>query len=383
MTRPIACMACLFLFCLLPLSAGAQQTEAGLSSHDIDATPHPRQVEVAFVLDTTGSMSGLIESAKRKIWSIANSIVDQYPDTEIRFGLVGYRDLGDEYVTRHFPLTKDAQSIYAQLLRFSANGGGDTPESVNEALEVALTKLGWSDPQQIKASRVLFLVGDAPPQMQYKQDRKYPEIIADAVQKGIIVNTVQCGDMASTRAVWRKMARLGKGDYMAIPQDGGKITIVVTPYDEEIIILQRKLNMTVIPYGSAVRQSEVKAKTEMLKSEASAESAADMSSYINKKSAGKAVITGTGDLVEDLMENRAALSAQPSAALPPEMRKMSPDERAAYVKQKIAERKALSQELAELTKKRDAYAREQEEKTPEPADSFDVNVKKTLRKQLK
>jgi hypothetical protein len=64
-------------------------------------------VEVAFVLDTTGSMGPLIEGAKRKIWSIATAIVDANPDAEIRMGLVAYRDIGDEYVTKKFDLTTD------------------------------------------------------------------------------------------------------------------------------------------------------------------------------------------------------------------------------------------------------------------------------------
>ncbi len=101
-------------------------------------------VEVVFVLDTTGSMAGLIEGAKRKIWSIATSIVDCSPDAEIRMGLVAYRDIGDEYVTKRFDLTTDIQDLYADLLRLRAAGGGDWPESVNEALYVAVTKMSWS-----------------------------------------------------------------------------------------------------------------------------------------------------------------------------------------------------------------------------------------------
>src|ERR1700704_3390577 len=66
-------------------------------------------VEVAFVLDTTGSMGPLIEGAKRKIWSIATAIVDANPGAEIRMGLVAYRDIGDEYVTKTFNLTTDIQ----------------------------------------------------------------------------------------------------------------------------------------------------------------------------------------------------------------------------------------------------------------------------------
>ena len=76
-------------------------------------------VEVGFVLDTTGSMGPLIEGAKRKIWSIATSIVDTNPDAEIRMGLVAYRDIGDEYVTKVFPLTTDIQDLYANLLELA------------------------------------------------------------------------------------------------------------------------------------------------------------------------------------------------------------------------------------------------------------------------
>ena len=111
-------------------------------------------VEVAFVLDTTGSMGGLIEGAKRKIWSIATAIVDSNPDADIRMGLVAYRDIGDDYVTRTFDLTTDIQDLYANLLEMKARGGGDWPESVNEALDVAVNKLRWTPYQRHQADRV-------------------------------------------------------------------------------------------------------------------------------------------------------------------------------------------------------------------------------------
>src|SRR5712671_3819882 len=125
-------------------------------------------VEVAFVLDTTGSMGPLIEAAKRKIWSIATAIIDCSPDAEIRMGLVAYRDIGDVYVTRTYDLTTDIQDLYGELLNLRAQGGGDWPESVNEALYVGVQKLSWS--QGRNTTRVLFLVGDAPPHMDYPQD---------------------------------------------------------------------------------------------------------------------------------------------------------------------------------------------------------------------
>src|SRR6185295_18935130 len=113
-------------------------------------------VEVAFVLDTTGSMAGLIEGAKRKIWSIATSIIDANPAAEIRMGLVAYRDIGDDYVTKTFDLTADIQDLYARLLELKARGGGDWPESVNEALDVAVNKLQWTSGGD--TSRIVFLV---------------------------------------------------------------------------------------------------------------------------------------------------------------------------------------------------------------------------------
>ena len=126
-------------------------------------------VEVVFVLDTTGSMGQLIESAKRKIWSIATSILDSSANAEVRMGLVAYRDIGDDYVTKTFDLTTDIQDIYAHLLDLKAQGGGDWPESVNEALYVAVTKLAWSEksrsitvePNSVEpnTTRIMFLVG--------------------------------------------------------------------------------------------------------------------------------------------------------------------------------------------------------------------------------
>ncbi|HEX8026909.1 MAG TPA: vWA domain-containing protein, partial [Vicinamibacterales bacterium] len=149
-------------------------------------------VEVAFVLDTTGSMGGLIEGAKRKIWSIATTIIDANPDAEIRMGLVAYRDIGDDYVTKKFDLTTDIQDIYANLLELKARGGGDWPESVNEALYVAVDKLSWTKTGDI--CRIVFLVGDAPPHMDYADDVKFPDTCKLAMEKGILINTVQCGD---------------------------------------------------------------------------------------------------------------------------------------------------------------------------------------------
>lgn len=148
----------------------------------------PQQVQVTFVLDTTGLMMDLIEGAKQKIWSIANSILDVNPNAEISMALIGYRDRGDEYVLRQHHMTRDVQGIYSDLRRFTADGGGDTPELVNEALEAAVRGQDWAEGDDIR--RIIFLVGDAPPHMDYQDGPRYSEVVAEARDKGIIVNTI-------------------------------------------------------------------------------------------------------------------------------------------------------------------------------------------------
>ena len=145
------------------------------------------KVDVVFVLDTTGSMGGLIETAKEKIWSIATTMASAQQAPEIRIGLVAYRDRGDAYVTRVVDLSSDLDSVYATLMDFQAQGGGDTPESVNKALYDAVHSMSWS--QNDQAYQAIFLVGDAPPHMDYNEVR-YPEIVATAKQKVIVINTV-------------------------------------------------------------------------------------------------------------------------------------------------------------------------------------------------
>ena len=340
-------------------------------------------VEVAFVLDTTGSMGPLIEGAKRKIWSIATAIVDANPDAEIRMGLVAYRDIGDEYVTKTFNLTTDIQDLYANLLELKARGGGDWPESVNEALDVAVTKLSWTQGEEI--CRIMFLVGDAPPHMDYAQDTKYPEVLRKARERDILVNAVQAGGARDTERVWRSIAQLGHGRYIPIPQNGGHLVVIETPYDSEIIELQNEINGTVIPYGPREQRGDVERKTRQAAA-APAPVAAEMSGYLARnaaKSAG-AAITGAGDLVADVKTGRQKLDEVAKDDLPDRLRGMSADERHAFVDKQMAERKTLNERMAALVKKRDLYVREQAAKAPKPAaNSFDRAVAETLKAQVR
>ena len=169
------------------------------------------------------SMGGLIEGAKQKIWSIANEILASKPTPDLRIGLIGYRDRSDAYVTKTYDLSEDIDDIYAKLMKFQAQGGGDTPESVNQAIHEAVTKMKWDKDR--KVLKMIFLVGDAPPHMDYQDDVKYPAVCAKAAKNDIIINTVQCGNMASTTPIWKEIAKLAEGDYVAIAQSGGVAAI--------------------------------------------------------------------------------------------------------------------------------------------------------------
>ena len=355
---------------------------AGASYKALGATQAPAErIEVAFVLDTTGSMAGLIDGAKRKIWSIANTIVDVNPDADIRMALIGYRDQGDDYVVKTFDMTADIQALYGHLIRFQADGGGDTPESVNEALDAGISELSWSHEEG--ARRILFLVGDAPPHMDYANGPKYDRVLKEARDAGIIVNTVQAGGDPETTEYWREMAKLGAGQYFAIPQDGGQIEVVQSPYDDEIIRLQGRIDGTIILYGTREKRAETRSKVDT-RAAAPSSVQVDNSRYYSKKTASKEVVTGGGDLLDDVRNKVRSVEELKAEELPDELKGKSAAELKTIVAGKTAEREKLEAEMADLVKRRDDYLAQETAKQAEtkPSDSFDRSVTEALSSQL-
>ena len=358
--RVFHCLFALAAVLATALSAFAQDApkpEAEPAEKPAAEKKETPRAEVVFVLDSTGSMSGLIEGAKQKIWSIANSIISQDPAPEIKIGLISYRDKGDEYVTQIMDLTDDIDAVYAKLQSFRAAGGGDMPESVNQALNEAVTKMSWSPADQ-NVYRVIFLVGDCPPHMDYDDDVKYPETCKLAMEKFIIINTVQCGNNSSTTPIWQDIAKKSEGQFVQIAQTGGMI-VIRTPYDDEIAALTRELSSTVIPYGSMETQAAVVGK---LKRAERADAVLNASrAAFNVKSGGRAV-QGKGDLVQSLADDDMALEAVEEAYLPEEMKGLSKDELEKVVKEKTAKRAELNAKILDLSKKRDTWLAENAKK---------------------
>jgi Mg-chelatase subunit ChlD len=334
------------------------------------------RIEVCFVLDTTGSMGGLIEGAKQKIWSIANEMISAKPTPELKLGLIGYRDRGDEYVVKSFQLTDDIDSIYAHLRDFKAEGGGDEPESVNEALAEAIEKMPWS--QDRKVLKIIFLVGDAPPHMDYADGPKYPELCRIAAKKDLIINTVQCGSIAATTPIWKEIAKSSEGSYAAIAQSGG-VAVIATPMDDELSKLNKKIGDTLIPYGDADLRREVAAKQAFAES-APATAAADRLSYNAKTKKG---VQGRGELLDALASNAVKLESIDKKDLPVEFQKLTKQEIEARIVKTRAERDSLQKEVQELAKKRDAYIQAENKRLADAGkgDGFDEKVAETIHQQ--
>src|SRR5262245_23739862 len=106
-------------------AAGALVATATVRADDKPAQAPKPKVEVVFCLDTTGSMGGLIEGAKQKIWSISNQIASGKPTPDLKIGLVAYRDKGDAYVTKVTDLSDDLDAVHGNLKTFQAQGGGE------------------------------------------------------------------------------------------------------------------------------------------------------------------------------------------------------------------------------------------------------------------
>lgn len=338
------------------------------------------KIEVVFALDTTGSMGGLIHAAKEKIWSIATTMAQAQPAPEIKMGLVAYRDRGDAYITRVTDLTEDLDSVYATLMDFRANGGGDGPESVNQALYDAVNQVSWSNDQN--AYKVIFLVGDAPPHMDYQDDVKYPQTLAVANSRGIVVNTIQAGNSNDTRAVWQKIARTGAGHYAQVSQSGNAVAIA-TPYDKRLAELSARLDETRLYYGSAEERAKRELKQDAarkLHEGASVESRARRATF-NATQSGKSNFLGEGELVEDVASGRVELESLAPASLPAPMQRMAPEEQKAMIEETARQRADLKREIQELAGQRAEFLKEKVDALGGAAASLDHQLYGAIRDQ--
>ena len=127
-------------------------------------------------------MADEIDQIKATLLSISSRISDLPSQPDLRFGMVAYRDRGDDFVTQVYDFEPDPQRFVETIRGVVAHGGGDYPESLNEALHVAVHEPEWRPGDAI---RLMFLIADAPPQLGYQDDYSYADDMIEAHQQGI------------------------------------------------------------------------------------------------------------------------------------------------------------------------------------------------------
>jgi hypothetical protein len=241
-------------------------------------------------------------------------------------------------------------------------------------------RMSWSaDPN---AYKVIFLVGDAPPHMDYQDDVKYPATLAIAAQKGIVVNTIQCGGDLETHQQWQQIASSGQGGYFEVDQSGSAVAIT-TPYDAELAKLSAELDATRMSYGTKEEQARAVAKAEATSSLYTLSSSASQArrAAFNASAAGETNAIGERDRVADVATGRVDLATVAPATLPTPLQAMSADERKAAVDNNAAARADLQQKIKSLAKQRDEYAAKEIAASGGAKDSLDDKIYGAVREQ--
>ena len=327
-------------------------------------------------------MSGLIGAAKEKIWSIAGSLAQADPAPEIEMGLIFYRDRGDEFITRRIALSTDIDAVYAKLMQISAEGGGDLPESVNQALYESITKFAWDSSNQ--TYKTVFLVGDCPPHMDYRNDIKYPASCSLAKQKDIILNTILMGNDRDANRIWHEIANCSQGSFTQVNMNANDI-VVNTPYDSVIAVLSDEVDDTRLYHGTKFEKSLSDVKLSMSKSvtvNSKPNVKAQRAEY-NASKTGKVAYYGDREILEEYRMDKTSLETIKKEELPDEMKELSPAQRKVFVEQKIVKRDSLMKELTKYSLLRQTYIEKDLSKrdSAEVNHSFSNQIYKNIRKQ--
>ena len=331
------------------------------------------KIDVVFAVDTTGSMGGLIDGAKRTVWSIATHIKDIDQNADLHVGLIAYRDLGDEYVTKDFALTDDMDAVFAELSAYRAAGGGDIPEDVDAALYDAVHRMQWRD----GAKKMVFLVGDAPPATRGDVPA-FTDSVKEAAKQQIVVNTIRCGQAPETAQAWQQIAMLGNGDFSTIQQDGG-VQQLATPYDTKMAELSRRIDSTTVVYGDEAEHHAYAAEMAAVAA-APAPTVADRASYYAKpmaKGAGPAK-RAKADIVAGVATGSVDIDKLDDAKLPADFKGKSKAEIKAELETKAKQRAEAQKEITDLAKQRADYLKAHEK----DSGGFDSAVKATVDREL-
>lgn len=347
----------------------------GLCSSGLFAQDGPvrGKVDVVFCVDRSGSMDRVIETAKRKIWTIVNEVAQQKPTPILRIGLIGYGSADKDI--KFFPLSTDLDKVYEHLSTFRCDMGGD--EWVGWAILQAAEKMEWST--ETRALKMIFMVGNETA-MQGNEANFYTKTAPVALKKGITVNAIYCGKPGvEEEKTWRELASMSDGLYSQIDLSGGEVTIQ-TPHDKALVELNQKLNGTYLPFGRQGAAGKDKLE-EADRKTAGAGAAPAMAARAEAK-ASAVYNNAAWDLVDASKEKSFDLKSLKTEDLPAEMQKMTPEERKAHIEKTMKERETIQKEIAKVSAERQKYIDAEMKKQNLSADaSFDAAVRRTIQEQ--
>lgn len=330
------------------------------------------KIQVAILLDTSGSMSGLIDQAKSRLWNIVNTLTTlkyngKTPKIEISLYEYGsYNRYDGDYIRQITPLTTDLDLISQHLFALTTGG---SEEFCGTVISKAIKDLEWGNNES--DMKLIYIAGNEV----FEQGRiSYKSSIPQAVKKNIFVNTIHCGNMETgIRDLWRDAANRGKGKFFNIDHNA-RIQYIETPYDEKISHYNEKLNSTYIYYG----RSGYAKKENQSAQDQNALSFSKSYSAERSVSKSKSVYNNSSwDLVDKAKEDKNYLSNISKDELPSELQNKSQEEIEKLITEKQAEREKIQKEIAELGKKRQEYINEQS-KNDNSADDLGKAINESL-----
>lgn len=338
--------------------------------------PSKQFIKVALLLDTSNSMDGLIDQAKAQLWEIVNELSyakcdDAKPNLQIALYEYGNDRLNSEegYIRQVLAFSNDLDEISKQLFSLTTNGG---EEYCGHVIQTSLNQLNWGT--NADDLKLIFIAGNEP----FTQGKiSYKDAAKLAHNKDVTVNTIFCGDYdQGISSYWKEGADLAHGNYMAINHNHAT-TYVASPYDDQILMLNQKLNKTYVAYGSSgVKKMEMQAEQDSNAqgySEANAVSrAVSKSSHLYKND--------TWDLVDAEKNKSFKYEDLKDKDLPAELKGKSKEAIKAYVAKKSKERSEIQEDIQNLNEKRRLYILNQQKENSNSLESAMVNAIKTQAK---
>lgn len=314
----------------------------------------PATIQIALLLDTSNSMDGLIDQAKTQLWDIVNKMSaahcnEQQAMLEIAIYEYGNSRLSsnDGFVRKVLSFSTDLDLISKELFSLRTNGG---EEYCGTVIDNSLKNLEWKNGKN--DLKMIFIAGNEG----FNQGAvPFSSSIAQAIEKDVVVNTIFCGDWNSgTQLRWKEGATLGKGEYMNLDHNQ-KSTYVATPYDDEILEWNKKLNKTYVYYGA--QGQSFKAVQMDMDEVVEAESVqANVKRSVAKSSSNyRNASWDLVDAMDDKESQEELFKAKNLATLPDSIRNKSRKEITAFAKAKKEERTSIQNKIQELNEKRDSY----------------------------